>query len=93
MKTILLIAALLITTSAFVRATSYGEKIKDTASNQSEVKKKPDNVLIINLDQLRSKTENVSLLKPLFIIAEAIETATSKLHGRKIKICCNKSLN
>ena len=93
MKTILLITILLITTSALVHGTPSGGGIKDSALNQPEVKAKPDDVLIINIDRLRSKTEDVSLLKPVFMIIGVIETATSKLHGRKIKICCNKSLN
>jgi len=85
MKNILLLSTMLITTSAFA-----GPKI--SASKSDEAKKlQPNHVLIINFDQLRDETKDVSILKPVFMIINAITNASSKIHGRNLKSGCNKS--
>lgn len=85
MKTILLLSGMLIATSAFAGP-------KTSSPRNDEVKKShPDRVLIINFDQLRDHTKDVSILKPVFAIITAVTNATAKLHGRNVKVCCNKS--
>jgi len=85
MKTILLMSAMLIATFSFAGP-------KTTSPKNDEVKKShPDRVLIINFDQLRDHTKDVSILKPVFAIITAVTNATVKLHGRNVKVCCNKS--
>ncbi|HYV93467.1 MAG TPA: hypothetical protein VE978_16965 [Chitinophagales bacterium] len=92
MKTIFLLAIMLITTSALVQATSPGAGIKSIFSKKGdENKSRPNNVVVIDIDQLRAHTKDVSILKPVFFIVSAIERVTEKLHERKLKITCNKS--
>jgi hypothetical protein len=92
MKKIILPAIMLITTSAFVRATSPEAETKNLSSEKrNEKKSQPNNVVVINIEHLREKTKAVSLLKPVFTIASAIENTAEKFHGRKLKITCNKS--
>ena len=84
MKTIFLLSSLLIATSAFA-----GPKI--SSSKNEATKLHPNHVLIINFDQLRDETKDVSILKPVFLIITAVTNASAKLHGRNLKNCCNKS--
>ena len=104
MKTFLLLTIILITTSMFVQGTPCLERIKISFTPKipvensiqkdsigDEKKSQPDNVLVINIDQLRAHTKDISLLKPVFMIVSALENVTEKLHGRKLKITCNKS--
>ena len=98
MKTILLLTILLITRAAFVQGTPYGAGTINFPAPRHVVEKKhaenksqPDNVLVINIDRLREKTKDVSLLKPVFMIVSVVESLAEKIHGRKLKITCNKS--
>lgn len=94
MKTILLLSAMLIATSAFVQGAPSGAGPKIySPKDDGEKKSPPNNVLIINFDHLRNETKDVSILKPVFMIITAITNASAKLHGRNFKICCNKSSN
>ena len=92
MKTFLLLASLLITAPAFVRGTPSLEGTKTISSEKrDENKSRPNSVVVINIDHLREKTKDVSLLMPVFMIVSVVEIVTEKLHGRKLKITCNKS--
>jgi hypothetical protein len=92
MKKIILPAIMLITALAVAQATPPGTETKNYSSETNNEKKfQPNNAVVINIDQLHEKTKDVSLLKPVFMIVSTVESITEKLHGRKLKITCNKS--
>ena len=80
MKIILLLFTLLISASAIAATRTPVLKSRETKKTQ------PDHVLIISFDKLRSKTQAVSILRPVFTILYAVENVTQKLHGKTLKL-------
>lgn len=92
MKTISLLIVMFIATSTFAQAASSEVIPKSISPKKSDENNlQPNNTLVINIDQLRKRTKDVSLLRPVFIIVSAVESFTEKIHAKKLKITCNKS--
>jgi hypothetical protein len=97
MKTLLLLTIMLITTAALVQGTpsvagtkNFPAPLNPVEKKYDENKSQPNSVLVININDLREKTKDVSLLRPVFMIVSAVESIAEKIHGRKLKITCNK---
>ena len=80
MKTLFLLASMLASTATF--AGVQHDQVKNFTLKNSH----PDSVVIIDLDHLQQRMKDVSLLKPVFIIVEAVSNTTQKLHGKDLRI-------
>lgn len=77
MKNIFLFTALLITTS--ISASASGSPTSFKGNNPGN-----DDVLVVNIRQLREETKNVSLLKPVFAAFTMVRHTSIRIHGKKI---------